>query len=266
MLDDLQLVEIENAGMTSDVAVLAAMDNFNADDPIERQVYTSIMGGEHLPTSVRLGWKSGLSPASGVYVLDLSKPQREEQANEEDASTAHEDNAADQTAVFTKEVEDEEASTVVFASDPVETFNITSPFGTRTNATQGASAGTEPHDGIDFGVPVNTPLYAVADARIIRAELESRASFKGNGNIIQYVTSDGKYRVSNLHLKSIITRKGATVKAGDLIGYTGGKKGDPGAGRSTGPHLHFAVVDLSTGKAVDPEPLLPHTGVPGRSA
>jgi len=55
-------------------------------------------------------------------------------------------------------------------------------------------------------------------------------------------------RTSSAHLEKILVKAGEKVKAGQLIGIVGS------TGLSTGPHLHFEV--LENGKAVDPVPYL----------
>ncbi len=43
------------------------------------------------------------------------------------------------------------------------------------------------------------------------------------------------------HLSRFGVSVGQTVKEGQTIAYSGGAKGMPGAGYSTGPHLHFEI-------------------------
>ena len=52
-------------------------------------------------------------------------------------------------------------------------------------------------------------------------------------------------------MKRIDVSRGDRVKQGDVIGQTGGKKGEKGAGNSLGAHLHFGLK--LNGKWVDPE-------------
>lgn len=93
------------------------------------------------------------------------------------------------------------------------------------------------HDGVDFGLPTGTQLFASADGIIIGT---------GNTDIVSSCHSWGKWIVIKhgfglttlyAHLSLVKVRLGQKVKAGDLIGYSGN------TGFSTGPHLHFGVYD-----------------------
>lgn len=87
------------------------------------------------------------------------------------------------------------------------------------------------HNGMDFGIPVGTPVYAARSGNVIAS---------GNNGRYQY----GKYILighdNNLvtiyaHLSRQLVSAGAKVQAGDLIGYSGN------TGYSFGAHLHFGV-------------------------
>lgn len=84
----------------------------------------------------------------------------------------------------------------------------------------------DPHMGRDFGVPVNTPVYAPHGGTIAFAGYSQTAGYA----IALRGTAAFSYF---FHLASISVAKNQTVVAGDLLGYSGN------TGNSTGPHLHF---------------------------
>jgi murein DD-endopeptidase MepM/ murein hydrolase activator NlpD len=60
--------------------------------------------------------------------------------------------------------------------------------------------------------------------------------YKSKGNHVIIRHDDGTYaEYYHLRKKGVVVSLGATVSAGDLIGYSGN------TGYSGGPHLHFAV-------------------------
>lgn len=104
------------------------------------------------------------------------------------------------------------------------------------------------HDGIDLAAAQGTPLYATTSGRVI---IYSSVS---GGNGVDIVRPDGNI-VRAWHLSRFDVTNGQHVNAGDLIGLSGGAKGTPGAGNSTGAHLHWGTK--VNGKWVDPFTLDP---------
>lgn len=112
---------------------------------------------------------------------------------------------------------------------------VTSKFGRR---------GSRMHDGIDIGAKEGTPVHAAASGEVVYAD--SRLTGYGKLIIIRHgrnlFTAYG-------HNQRMLVRKGAHVRAGDVIARVGH------TGRATGPHLHFEVRQGST--PVNPLAYLP---------
>ncbi|WP_288833656.1 peptidoglycan DD-metalloendopeptidase family protein [uncultured Corynebacterium sp.] len=94
------------------------------------------------------------------------------------------------------------------------------------------------HNGQDYGAPLGTPIYAVADGIIIEGKDRAPGSVSGFGN---WVWQDSQKEVGrdfiygHMRHNEIYVKRGDRVKAGDLIARVGSEGG------STGPHLHFEV-------------------------
>jgi murein DD-endopeptidase MepM/ murein hydrolase activator NlpD len=100
--------------------------------------------------------------------------------------------------------------------------------------------GVKGHTGLDWGVPTGTPLLAVADGRIVRAEQEPPLTclgrYRDGARVVVIETRPNAtdvIRASYGHLDRIDVAVGDTVRAGDVIGTSGN------TGCSTEPHLHF---------------------------
>ena len=103
------------------------------------------------------------------------------------------------------------------------------------------------HTGVDFAVPIGTPVLAVADGRVVKANWG-----KAYGN--QVIITAPKGYVIYAHLNAVRVKPGATVKAGQLIGESGNS-----GTNTTGAHLHLEYRDnlrWSAGKDLDPKDLL----------
>jgi murein DD-endopeptidase MepM/ murein hydrolase activator NlpD len=111
---------------------------------------------------------------------------------------------------------------------------------------------TRPHHdypAIDIPVAVGTAVYAVTDGTVLAAADDGGAC----GGTVILEGNDGN-RYTYCHASRVIVSPGQTVAVGDLLLLSGGQPGAPGAGDSTGPHLHFGVS--VSGIAVCPQPLL----------
>ena len=113
---------------------------------------------------------------------------------------------------------------------PVDSTKITSCYGHRRE--------DEFHQGLDFSVPVGTPVRAVAAGSIISI---CSGNCGGYGNNLQIEHGNGMVTQYG-HLSSFKVNKGDSVNQGQIIGLSGGYPGDPGAGSSTGPHLDLKFI------------------------
>lgn len=106
---------------------------------------------------------------------------------------------------------------------------------------------TAEHNGLDYAVKVDTPVYSIFDGTIIGFE-DSNFNPKdktGSGYFVKIRSIDKKYTASYAHFSKSskeFLKIGDQVKAGDKIGLSGN------TGRSTGPHLHltFTISDTIT--------------------
>jgi len=120
---------------------------------------------------------------------------------------------------------------------PVRGGRMTQEFGRRNS---GYAAGH--HTGMDYGVSMNTPVYAAAGGKVVSV---TRGGAYGLRIEIEH---GGKLWTLYAHLNSASVRVGQTVTPGMLIGKSGN------SGNSEGPHLHFEVRRGANayGNTVDP--------------
>lgn len=115
-------------------------------------------------------------------------------------------------------------------------------------ANRGVNSGNN-HYGVDFGVPVGYKLLAPEDGifEIHRGEDDPSDSFGVWASVKVQKGSDTWYH-NFAHLSKTLVSSGTRVKKGDVIALSGGAKGDPTSGTSTGPHLHYEIRINSIGK------------------
>ena len=128
---------------------------------------------------------------------------------------------------------------------PVDGGRISSGYGKRKHPILGYS---KMHEGVDFAAPTGTPVYAAGNGVIERA-----SRYGSYGNYIR-MRHNAHLKTAYAHLNRYAEglRPGQRVEQGDIIGYIGS------TGRSTGPHLHYEVIDQ--GEPVNPQNLDMPTG------
>ena len=113
---------------------------------------------------------------------------------------------------------------------PINGARLSSPFGMRKHPIDGFN---KMHRGTDFAAPSGTPIMASGDGVIIKSSWCG-----GGGNCIK-IKHNSTYQTIYAHMKSfaIGIKPGVRVKQGQTIGYVGS------TGKSTGPHLHYEVIE-----------------------
>lgn len=95
------------------------------------------------------------------------------------------------------------------------------------------------HSGLDFAMPIGTPVYATANGVVLSAGIQP-----GYGHMVEIRHNFGfGTRYGHLNGKYAV-KQGDFVRKGDIIAYSGN------SGLSTGPHLHYEIRFIS--KALNP--------------
>jgi len=113
---------------------------------------------------------------------------------------------------------------------PINGARLSSSFGKRKHPILGF---TKMHTGTDFAAPKGTPIMASGDGIVVRATWCG-----GGGNCVK-IKHNSTYQTVYAHLSKFGRgiKKGVRVKQGQIIGYVGS------TGLSTGPHLHYEVIE-----------------------
>jgi murein DD-endopeptidase MepM/ murein hydrolase activator NlpD len=111
------------------------------------------------------------------------------------------------------------------------------------------------HEALDIMAPKGTKVIAVADGKVVKLF----NSKPGGLTVYQFDPSE-KYSYYYAHLDRYAdgVKEGTVLKRGDLVGYVG----VTGNANKDGPHLHFAVFELTPkkewwkGTPINPFPLM----------
>jgi len=122
------------------------------------------------------------------------------------------------------------------------------------------ASATRAHNGypaIDLRLPVGTSVFAMVDGTITSAISNAGVYEPGGpgrcGNTV-IVSGVDAVRYTYCHLSTVTVAVGDNVTAGQAIARSGGQPGTPGAGNTTGPHLHLGIA--AYGQSVCPQPVL----------
>ena len=123
---------------------------------------------------------------------------------------------------------------------PINGARLSSSFGKRKHPILGY---TKMHLGTDFAAPKGTPIMASGDGKVLKA-----GWCGGGGNCVK-IKHNTTYQTVYAHMSKFGRgiKKGARVKQGQIIGYVGS------TGLSTGPHLHYEVIE--NGKKINSQKL-----------
>ena len=131
--------------------------------------------------------------------------------------------------------------------DPGKGYKVSSAFGTRKDPNGTAK---HHHGGIDYAMPVGTPVLAAADG--IVETITTQGGGQRSFGLYIVLKHDGFFTYY-AHLSKTLVKVGDVVRQGQQIALSGGAKGAPGSGSSTGPHLHFEVRKEKSSKSQDPK-------------
>jgi murein DD-endopeptidase MepM/ murein hydrolase activator NlpD len=123
---------------------------------------------------------------------------------------------------------------------PINGARLSSSYGMRKHPIDGYN---KMHRGTDFAAPMGTPIMASGSGVITRARWCG-----GGGNCIK-IKHNSTYETIYAHMRNFGRgiKEGLRVKQGQIIGYVGS------TGKSTGPHLHYEVVE--NGKKINSQTL-----------
>jgi len=123
---------------------------------------------------------------------------------------------------------------------PINGARLSSAFGMRKHPIDGYN---KMHRGTDFAAPMGTPIMASGSGVI------TKAGWCGGGGNCVKIKHNSTYETIYAHMRNFSSaiKKGLKIKQGQIIGYVGS------TGNSTGPHLHYEVVQ--NGKKINSQKL-----------
>lgn len=119
------------------------------------------------------------------------------------------------------------------------TGKITQNYGYTPFALAGGYKG-KAHNGVDFGAPYGTPIFAAEKGKVIAVANQDLYCYKGAYGKFAAIEHENNLTTLYAHLSMYAVKEGESVERGDLIGYVGT------TGYAIGSHLHFGVYATQT--------------------
>lgn len=115
---------------------------------------------------------------------------------------------------------------------PFHHSKITGRFGTLSEFRK--ARGMQPHSGLDFAMPIGTPIPALANGTIV---LSQESKVLGHVVVLRIMDKQKKLAyIGYCHLQKPGAQVGTKVKEGETVGLVGNS-----GSASSGPHLHMTV-------------------------
>lgn len=120
---------------------------------------------------------------------------------------------------------------------------VDGPLVFRFGPAPGPSGTTIPYQGIGIGAPVGTPVHVVADGQV---EFAGPFGTYGLGIMVNH---GGGFHTLYLNLSRTEVTSGQMVRAGDVVGLSGGSASE------NGPHMEFQIREAQGNQPVALDPL-----------
>ena len=210
-------------GFTHKLAAVAAVSGlaFAAASPA-KDAETAAAGAERVAQSVVVDVKAPADEKVKIERASLTS----EFTEEDKLATIMTAAGGDVTRIATSGV----------LAQPVDSIRLTSRFGHRKNPT---GPGYMNHNGLDYAVPMGTPVKASAAGTVVQAAWAGHSGFR-----VEIDHGNGLHTSYN-HNSVLKVSVGQKVERGEVVSLSGS------TGNSTGPHLHLEVI--VNGKWVNPE-------------
>ncbi|MFQ6101722.1 MAG: SH3 domain-containing protein, partial [Anaerolineae bacterium] len=123
-----------------------------------------------------------------------------------------------------------------------------------------ARFGLAGHEGVDFGLPTGSNVYACAEGEVLKIQSRNDTAY-GIHVCLRHRVGGREYQTIYAHLSRVLVSEHQSVRAGERIALSGD------TGNSTAPHLHLTLKLIGAenpgyGNRLDPLPYLEEIELP----